>query len=740
MVARAASRFRTTLSVRSHLLRLVLALLIPMLALAVGLSALVESRERDVAQQSVQVVAQALSKSVDTEVWRTITTLEILAQDPSLQRGHLDAIRERLEQAQRVHGRWASAVLIAADGRHLLNLRVPKGAPLPEKHAHSVSWRKAIDEKRPQVMDVFRSPTSGAPAVGVLVPVLVDGVPRYVLGATLEPTEWQAVLAHDLPPHWMAALDDRHGTTIAGGEKLGGAMGAAAPRALKEAFEREDRGVVTLEAGDMGRTYVGFHRSELTGWHTMALVPASVVEGPLQARIKWISTGAFLALLVAGIAAIVASRPLSRAIASLRGAVERLGNHERVRFTPGPVAEVNETGAAINTASKDLEDLRDALSDRAQVAEEANRLKDRFLGTLGHELRNPIAAISGANAVIAKNVYSEPAQRMVRIVERQSRHLASLVDDLLDASAVVSGRYELARDPVDLGAVLTDILGSREAAGDLGGYDVKVSAEPAIVLGDSERLTEALGNVIDNALRYTGGGGTISVMSRTQDEWATVVIRDSGLGMDAAMLHKAFEPFTQGIYQVGRTPRGLGMGLTISRHIIERHAGSIVAASAGAGKGSTLTIRLPLAPEGTELAPAKAAPLPEAAARPLRVVVIEDNADVRDAMVERLRNDGHTVVHAGSGYLGLELLKSAPFDVALIDLGLPDLLGQEVARRARAAGVKGRLVALTGYGSEAHRAEAMEAGFDAFLVKPATGTELRAMLTRERTGTRARQS
>ena len=713
-----------TPGVRQQLMLLIAALIVPLLAVVVILIVRINASERQKAQESVQHVARTLALAVDTEFARSVTALQILAQSAAFTRGDMEAIRRRMGAARDQHGSWATLVLIAADGRRLINLRVPPGQPIMS--ADDKAWRKALADRRPQSMEVVRSPTSGLPAAGVVVPVVVNGEPTYVLMATLEAPNWSTLLARDLPPGWIAAVDDRSGITIARSEGADQLAGQPAPKALLALYAAQPSGMARIQMRDGRDAYAGFQASSLTGWHTSVIVPAEMVDGPLQQRLASIVAAAVVALIAAMLVALWASRPLSRGIRSLATAVRGLREDAPVDYRPGNVREVDEVGRAIAAASADLRQLRVDLAERAQTAEEASHLKDRFLGLLGHELRNPLAAISGANDVIARHTTRDDVRRMSAIIDRQSRHLAYLLNELLNASPMAGPAMEAGL--LDLADVLREAHASREAAGALRDYEVHVVTGTAPVVGDRERLLDAIGHLLDNAIRYTPPGGTITAVTRSQGEWAVCEVRDTGQGMDDDLLKHAFKPFTQGPQPAHQSKGGVGLGLATVRHVVEGHAGSVRASSPGPGLGATFVVRMPLA----HLADAPFALAPPAEAegmKPLRVAVVEDNADVRESLVERLRQKGHMVRSAANGEAGFALLSAERFDVALVDIGLPGIDGTEMARRAIAAGSQARFVALTGYSSAEVRARATRAGFTGFIVKPARDEDLRAALS-----------
>jgi len=367
-----------------------------------------------------------------------------------------------------------------------------------------------------------------------------------------------------------------------------------------------------------------------------------------------------------------------------------------------------------------------------EEAEAASRAKDEFLAMLSHELRNPIGAIS--NAAHALSALAGPAQtgprdrleRLTRIVSRQSAHLTGLLDDLLDVARVTAGKIDLRRRPLDLAGLAEGFRRTLEASGKDSGHRLEVKAEPAWVEGDPTRLEQVLTNLVENAFKYTPPGGTILLQVGPEGDQAVLRVRDTGVGISSDILPKIFDLFVQGERSLDRPEGGLGIGLTLVRRLVELHGGRVEAHSGGRGQGSELVVRLPLLAARQEDGESPA----RSARSALRVLLIEDNPDAREALQMLLELEGHEVETAADGLTGVELAGRFEPDVVLLDIGLPGENGYEVARRlaAHPARSRMRLVALTGYGQENDRRLSEEAGFDLHLVKPLELARLRELL------------
>jgi signal transduction histidine kinase len=353
-----------------------------------------------------------------------------------------------------------------------------------------------------------------------------------------------------------------------------------------------------------------------------------------------------------------------------------------------------------------------------QAAERKSHAKDEFLAMLGHELRNPLSAISSAAALIGlPGAGADTVGRAKQIIQRQSLHLSRIVDDLLDLSRAMSGKILLARQPVEVAALVSACLDTFKATGRTGNYLVNLDMAPGWVDGDPTRLEQIATNLIDNALKYTPAGGAITIAVAEEAEQIVLTVRDSGVGIAHDLLPHVFDVFVQASTTLDRSQGGLGIGLALVRRLVELHGGSVSAHSDGAGAGSTFVIRLPRAvPVAPEVPPAPA--MPESG-KP-SVLLIEDNEDGREMMATMLGACGYAIQHAADGLQGVQMALAHLPDVALVDIGLPGIDGYEVARRLRKDDQTRhiKLIALTGYGLAEDQRRVLEAGFDMHLVKP----------------------
>jgi signal transduction histidine kinase len=381
-----------------------------------------------------------------------------------------------------------------------------------------------------------------------------------------------------------------------------------------------------------------------------------------------------------------------------------------------------------------LQEAERELRERASRLAEMDRRKDEFLAMLSHELRNPLAAITIAQAVLKESPSRNEREQMARdLFARQTRQLTRIVDDLLEVARVSRGRIVLHLEALDLGALLKEVSESfrvrlAETGWD-GDFEVNLPVQRMMVRGDHARLEQVFDNLLDNAMKYSGGKDKIAIHAKVEGQRVLVSVSDQGEGIDPEHLDVIFDLFSQGDATLARSRGGLGIGLTLVKQLLSRHDGTIRARSEGRGRGAEFVVELPLEPE----TPPVAEPVPinhgELIDARGRVMVVEDNPDSRQLLTYLLEAWGLEVVTASDGPSALDLARSSSPRFAIIDIGLPVIDGYEVARRLREdIGDRIYLVALTGYGSAADRERALAAGFDEHLTKPAPIDRLRSLL------------
>jgi PAS domain S-box-containing protein len=380
----------------------------------------------------------------------------------------------------------------------------------------------------------------------------------------------------------------------------------------------------------------------------------------------------------------------------------------------------------------DIEDARQT----AQALRDADRQKDEFLATLAHELRNPLAPIRSAVHLLNSPAATDAVRaRAADVIGRQAGHMARLLDDLIDIARITQQRMVLKKEAVSIGDVVQSAMEAARPVADAKRHQLTVALDcPHEMLWvDPLRLTQVLSNLLNNAAKYTDPGGQIRLDVKTVGSAIELAVTDSGIGLSAEAITHIFTMFAQEKSALDRSDGGLGIGLALSRGLVELHGGTLVAFSEGPGKGSRFVVRLPLAVQAVQVAPpAVAAAVPAASVRARSILLADDNLDAAETLAELLRMDGHTVHTANDGMRAVAMALQLRPDVLVLDIGMPGLNGYEVARRVRAQpwGREPLLIAATGWGREDDREKARLAGFDMHLTKPFDPLQLAALMAR----------
>lgn len=380
---------------------------------------------------------------------------------------------------------------------------------------------------------------------------------------------------------------------------------------------------------------------------------------------------------------------------------------------------------------------RDTTQRRAyEVAlQKETRRKDEFIATLAHELRNPLVPIRNALEVARLAKGNDVAIEYAHgVMERQMSHMVRLIDDLLDLSRLNLGKVDLKFDVIEVGSILEAAIETARPHLELAGHHLELTlADEALYIdADSTRLMQVFSNLLNNAAKFTAKNGNVWVSATRVDEMAEVRVKDDGIGMSPSMLEQVFEMFTQEADALNRTEGGLGIGLTLVKGLVQLHGGSVKAASEGKGLGSEFVVQLPLTKASPDLARRIARHTGIKTANWHRILVVDDNADSATSLSMMLNFMGHDTRTANDGMQGLEIAEAFRPDVCLLDIGMPNLNGFEMARRIREQvwGEKTLLVALSGWGQEHDQERSREAGFDLHFVKPLNPATLGALLER----------
>lgn len=718
--------------IRNQLVLLAAAVLVPIvLAAALAIDKIREG-ERDAALRGLRETARATALIVDRDVQGALSAMKALGNSRNLDLGDFQAFQAEASAIDMKPDVWT--VLLDAQGAQKVNTRIPFGAPLPAPISQE-RVKKVLTLREPFVTDLFTGPLTDRLLTTIYVPADAAGGNAFVVAQAFSAEFWtRKVKDQDLPPDWIVGILDRKGRVMARSHRTDEFVGKPARPEIVGAASASNDGLIQIATLEGINSYAAFTHSSLTGWTVVVAAPASSVEASAQQAVRLAMTGMLLAVAAAVIVAVAFGRNFIRAIEGAGIAAVALGRGETPVIERTGVEEVNQLNGALLDAGRLLElerqSRRQAEAGREELlaretraretAQAQNEAKDQFLAMLGHELRNPLAAIGGAITLMERG--DGDHDRNLDIIRRQSGHLGHIVNDLLDVSRLMAGKIMLERQPLDLAKCVSacvDALRNTERAT---GYTITVQVAPVWVDGDVVRIDQILNNLVTNALKFSPEGSEIRIAVREAGGNAVVTVSDVGTGIEAELLAHVFEPFVQGPPPANRMQSGMGIGLALVRQLVELHGGQVQARSDGAGHGSTFEFTLPAV-----AAPELVAPLPPPpVASSRKIVYVEDNEDARATMGELLRAFGYEVVEVSNGKDVLEAVATAHPDAVLMDIGLPDMDGYEVARGLRADPRCSHvpLIALTGYGQLRDKEAAAHAGFNAHLIKPVDAQQM----------------
>jgi signal transduction histidine kinase len=592
---------------RTYLILMAAAILVPAALIAsAGLSRLLDS-ERESRIRSVQETGRATVLLIDREIAVAEASLRGVVNSEALRRRDFAQLHRESSAIDRASP-WSWTLLSDYGGKPLFNTLVPWGTPLP---GYAAKWvAEVYDTQQTRVSGYFVGTLAHRPTISVDVPVPRAFGERYVVSRIFDATYFARVFKNPaIGQDWVITIFDADGISIARNRNARELVGKPVRPELYRASRRQPNGIVRHTTHDGIDVYSIYTRAPLSGWTLAIGVPAPEIEAPARTATLY----AALALLgMMGLATIIAmflAKRLSMSLDQAGIAAKALASGAEPPTASTRVAEVDMLLDGLRRTSADLarersarqclQDEREALLRSEQAArrqaEAQSNAKDGFLAMLGHELRNPLAAIAGAIQVLdLPNVKPELAEHARQIGRRQVRHLTRIVDDLLDVRRILSGKVDLRRGRVDAGALLRQCCETRKLA-DAGAHAWEVDATALWIDADPTRLEQIFDNLLHNAIKYTPHGGTIAVRAHADGADAVIEVADTGVGIDADTLPTIFDPLVQGPTGIDRAQGGLGLGLALVRELTALHGGNATARSAGPGMGSAFTLRFPLA-------------------------------------------------------------------------------------------------------------------------------------------------
>jgi signal transduction histidine kinase/CheY-like chemotaxis protein len=685
------------------------------------------ANERSAIERQVVGEADALSRLVDSFVEKREAVLHTLVTSRGLEAGDLADFHERARRA--VPGTTEWIVLVDEHGRMLVHTEHPYGTVLPDGAGEYLAVNAAGNTFFSNLL--LRGPATGKSVLFIAIPVKIDGTVyslHYVVTASVI---GEILKSSPIASDRVATIVDRNNKVAARNRRMAEFLGASPPQAFQHARAAKDRGKLYDRSLEGIPSVVAYHTSPKTGWSAAVGAPSSDLFTPARHMLR---VAVISLTIVTGFALTLAASLGSRLVSAVNTLV--LGTKA---LATGDFSAVRDTG--MNETDLVVRALRDAaLQLRAREAElarsrdealEASRVKDEFLATLSHELRTPLNPV----LLLATDGAADPrhpadTRSMFAAIAKSVSLEARLIDDMLDVTRITRGKLSLDLREVELHEVLRDALSTVEL--DFSDKQLKIktafSSTPVWVSADSVRLQQVFWNLLKNAAKFSPAGGLVDIATRRlKDQRVEVSITDRGIGMTEEELARSFRRFEQGAHQLG----GLGLGLAISKALVELHGGSLTAMSPGRNLGATFIARLPIvaapAPSVSKIAPQISAANP-ALSSPI-LLLVEDHESTRMVLARLLNRRGYEVVPAGTMAEALALFPTREFSVIVSDIGLPDgdgctLLQMVMAIRPIVA------IAVSGYGMEDDVRRSQAAGFVDHLVKPVTIEALGRALNR----------
>jgi len=676
--------------------------------------------------------ARAISVAIDTDVETTTAALDVFATLHALDNPDLaafDDLARRLIVRQR---EWSS--LIVADANNRVLAAFPQA--VDTRGTPAEGWaRAAVTAKRHVVSNLFSTPDVGGSFVMIAVPVMRGGTAHLALGARVRADSFSSILREqETPPREMVALVDANYRIVARTSEESTYVGTPVTRTFVDLASKADEGSWDGVSREGVTNYSAFSRSRRTGLIVAVAIPRDEVDGPIR-RALVVLAGVWIAILAVGAGVgLLFGQNVVRVMQSASRSAMALARGQKVEPLGSRIAEIDDLAVGLRQAAVTL----DA---RNRERDEASRLKDEFLMTVSHELRTPLTAIYGWSRMLSSGqLRPEQSGRAFAAIERNSKALEQLVNDILDVSRVVAGKLRLEVQPVSVPEVVAgavDAIRPAAVAKHIAVTTTTSTQDELLVSGDAGRLQQVVWNLLSNAVRFTPAHGRIEIEIARADDAITIAVRDTGPGIDPEFLPHVFERFRQGGTGTTRAHGGLGLGLAIVRHLTELHGGTVSASNKMTGSGAVFQVTLP-ARASARVERHAATPLlqgdPQRVGPRLdgfAVLVVDDDLNARELLVAVLDSAGAEVRAAASTEDALMILEGWMPDVLMSDIEMPGEDGYELMRRVRAlSGLRGRIaaVALTAHARPEDRARALEAGFQWHLAKPIDPSELVAAI------------
>jgi signal transduction histidine kinase len=749
--------------VRRVRLGTILAFLLLVTLVPLGLFAgwlIYSSWQQQTALVNVQNVQQARAAlvAIDQEVQSTITALNALAIlapiDPANLKPFYDAAASMLD----VQRGWQSVRLVQPDARVVVDTAIAYGQPSILVRDDWV--REVRTTMRPALSAATRDPATDRLFVSIAVPVTRAGRLSYVLGARIFTSEFSDILRRQqAPPDGVLALLDTDYTVISRTRAEDRFLGERPTPEFIVALKSAPEGAQRSRLLEGVPSFSAWSKSAVTGWTVAIGLPAAAVDGPiLRSLLMLVAVGASIlggGLLLTFFVRWRIVRALEAAVAASRG----VASGAPLPMWTSRISEFNDLSDGLRDAGvildRRLQERDDAEQKRARVAgdleraltrehaarrtaEMMSRAKDEFVATVSHELRTPLNAIFGWVAMLRMGALDTAGQaKALEVIERNARVQAQLIEDLLDMARVIRGAVRLEMHPVDLSSVIESAVDAVKPAADARRVAICVQAPAGLasVSGDASRLQQVVWNLLSNSIKFSEAGDEVEVSLALDGDEAVVTVKDTGAGIDPAFLPHVFDRFRQETSDVTREHPGLGLGLSLVRHLVELHGGTVSAESGGKSLGSTFTVRLPLigGPARDGAPAASDARVPEVTGdtlRNLHVLTVDDEQDARELVAAVLAKAGADVTSVASVREAIAALDTRLPDVVVTDIAMPHASGFDLVQQLRSdlRWCEIPIVALTAYARAEDRAQALSLGFTAHMGKPFTPRALVALV------------
>jgi signal transduction histidine kinase/ActR/RegA family two-component response regulator len=707
---------------RTELVVLIVLAMVPLVVFSIAVMLWGTWLQQRSVEDGLENTSSALSLAVSRELESWKASLRAVAFSSELEAEDFAGLHRRVTPLANSMGGWI--VVFDPEGKQLMSTLVPYGTPL-KTAASRDKIQQVVATHESTASDLFVGANAERNIIVVYEPVIRGGVVRYVLGLAMDPDRLSRLLAvQPLPSGWYSVLFDGADRVLARSVSGDEFIGSAAPAAFAQ-FEQRSGILENVTPGgeEVLLAYQGLRDAP---WTVAVGVPTALIERERSLALALLSVGAVVLL---GLAVWLSGRVAARIAAPVRALAQAAEQGTLPsKSSPSGLRELQELERALIRAA-DVERERGSERERRLALEAANKAKDEFLATLSHELRTPLQAALGWLHVLRASADEEAARnRAVPVIERNLRQLGQLVDDLIDASRIVSGKVSLQLEPHELASLVRQMAEAWQPAVAAKDQELVLDVDEGIwVECDRARLVQILSNLVANSVKFTRRGGRIEVRLRGTRQQAALSVADNGDGIAPEALPNIFNKFWQVQGGSERRYQGLGLGLAIVKSLVELQGGTVGATSEGIGRGSVFTVTLPriaapaAAAERGYMGPAT---LPITALTGVRVLLVDDDVDAGGAVAQLLMLGGASVTLVHNVADAVRTLHQETFDIAISDIAMPEQDGFDLLRAVRRHRPALPVIALTAYASDRDRQRVLAAGFDAFLSKPVAAPEL----------------